>query len=108
MICRTCHANSGRIKVIDGKDYCSSCSLISETGGSKIDGSITRNSFRVRQQQQEYKADLTPPHIYDKASKKLKVNSDFVKLFPEQSTKTFTNDEFKQIGINKLKGIDKA
>lgn len=103
MICRTCKANSGRIKVVDGKDYCGNCSVISETGGSKIDGSITRNSFRVRQQQQEYKADLTPPHVYDKASKKLKVNKDFVKLFPEQSTKTFSSEEFKSAGITKLK-----
>jgi hypothetical protein len=108
MICQTCYTPAGRIKVIDGKDHCRNCSSISETGGSKIDGSITRNSFRVRQQQQEYKADLTPPHVYDKASKKLKVNKDFVKLFPEQSTKTFSNEEFKQVGINKLKGIDKV
>ncbi len=77
---------------------------MTETGGAKIDGSITRNSSRIREQQQAYKSDLTPPHIWDKASKRLKVNKEFVKLFPEQATKTFTNAELKDVGITKLKG----
>lgn|SRR3990167_8494346 len=103
MRCRTCGNNSHRILVIDGTDVCSNCGL-QETGGAKVDGSITRNSSRIREQQQAYKSDLTPPHVYDKASRKLKVNTDFVKLFPEQATKTFTNAELKDVGITKLKG----
>lgn len=103
MVCRTCDTNSSRIRVVDGVDVCTNCGLV-ETAGSKIDGSMTRNSFRVREQQQQYKADLTPPHVYDKASKKLVANKEFVKLFPEQAQKTFTTKEFKDIGITKLKG----
>lgn len=104
MICRTCNTKSSRIKVIDGADYCNNCANLTETGGLHIDGSITRNSFRVREQQQAYKSDLTPPHVWNKNSRKLDVNKDFVKLFPEQAQKTFTNDELKSVGITKLKG----
>lgn len=104
MICRTCQSNTNRIRVIDGQDRCGNCSSMHETGGSKVDGSITRNSFRIREQQQSYKSDLTPPHVYDKASKKLKVNTEFVKLFPDQASKTFTSKELKDVGVTKLKG----
>lgn len=77
---------------------------MTETGGSHIDGSITRNSFRVRDQQRQYQSDLTQPWVYNKASRKGVVNPDFVKLFPEQASKTFTNTELKSAGITKLKG----
>lgn len=104
MICRNCNTKTNRIKVIDGKDYCGNCANLTETGGSKVDGSITRNSFRIREQQQQYKSDLTPPHVWNKNSRKLDVNEDFVKLFPEQAQKTFTDKELKSVGITKLKG----
>lgn len=103
MMCRTCSTNSSRIKVIHGTDVCTNCGLV-ETGGSKIDGSVTRNSFRVREQQQQHKADMTPIWTYDKHSKKVKANTEFIKQFPEQAQKTFTSSELKDVGITKLKG----
>lgn len=103
MLCRTCKTNSSRIVVISGIDTCTNCGLI-ETAGSKVDGSVTRNSFRVREQQQQYKADLTPAWSYDKHSKKVKPNTEFIKQFPDQAEKTFTNKELKDVGITKLKG----
>lgn len=103
MICRNCKTNSNRIKVIDGKDYCSNCAELTATGGSHIDGSITRNSFRIREQQKQYQADLTPAWVYDKHSKKVKANKDFVQMFPEQASKTYTDKELKDVGVTKIK-----
>jgi uncharacterized HAD superfamily protein len=77
---------------------------MTETGGSRIDGSITRNSFRVRDQQRNYSSDLTTPYVYDRHKRRGVVNQEFVKLFPEQASKTFTNTELKSAGITKLKG----
>ncbi len=103
MKCRTCNFNSGRIKVIDGIDVCTNCGLV-ETGGSKVDGSITRNSLRIREQQKQYESDLTPPYTYSKAQRKAVPNDKFIQLFPEQASKTFTSSELKSVGITKLKG----
>lgn len=77
---------------------------MNETGGSKVDGSITRNSSRIREQQKQFQSDLIPPYTWDKASKKAKPNSEFIKLFPNQAEKTFTSSELKSVGVTKLKG----
>lgn len=103
MICRTCNTNSHRILVINGIDTCTNCGLV-ETAGSKVDGSITRNSSRIREQQQAYKSDLTPPWEYSKSQRKAIPSKEFIKLFPEQASKTFTTSELKSVGITKLEG----
>lgn len=103
MICQTCSFNSSRIKVIDGVDVCINCGL-QETGGVKVDGSITRNSFRVREQQKQFEGDMTPPYMYDKTKRKPVPNEKFIKLFPGQAEKTFTSQELKSVGVTKLKG----
>lgn len=104
MICRNCsnlHAN--RIKVVNGMDICPACGLV-ETGGSKIDGSVTRNSFRIREQQKQYASDLEPPYTWDKAKHKAVPNSNFIRNFPQQAEKTFTQAELKSVGVTKLEG----
>ncbi len=104
MICRNCNHNATRIKVVQGVDQCAYCTDMNETGGSKVDGSITRNSFRIREQQKQYASDLTPPYSYDKASRRVKANKDFITRFPEKVSDTFTGKELKDIGVTKLKG----
>lgn len=103
VLCRTCGGSASRIKVIDGVDICTNCGLV-ETGGSKIDGSITRNSFRIREQQKQYASDLEPPYTWDKAKHKAVPNSNFIRNFPKQAEKTFTLVELKSVGVTKLKG----
>ena len=102
MLCKTCNTKSNRIKVINGQDYCGYCSSISETGGAKIDGSITRNSFRIREQQRAMSSDMEPPHIYDKASRKPIANPNFIRNFPNEAKKTFTKEELKKANAEKL------
>lgn len=103
MLCQTCMNDSSRIRVVDGKETCTNCGLV-ETGGSKIDGSITRNSFRIRQQQKQHQADLTPPWVYNKSKRRGTANPEFIKMFPNQAEKTFTQKELREVGITKLKG----
>lgn len=103
MICQTCSFNSSRIKVINGIDVCTNCGL-QETGGSKVDGSITRNSFRIREQQKQFEGDMTPPYMYDKSRRKAVPNDKFIRLFPKQAEKTFTKAELKSVGVTRLKG----
>ncbi len=102
--CRNCEAKASRIKVINGIDQCGNCSSMTETGGSKIDGSITRNSARIRVQQKQFEGDMQPPYVYDKAKRRGVPNKNFIKNFPDQAQKTFTTDEFKSVGVTKLKG----
>ena len=103
MNCRTCKTNSSRIKVVDGIDNCINCGL-QETGGAKSDGLITRNSFRIREQQKQYESDMTPAFVYDKHSKKVTANKDYIQRFPDQASRTFTSKEMNDVGITKLKG----
>lgn len=104
MRCRTCDYQSTRIKVINGKDYCGNCTTMTETGGSKIDGSITRNSARIRQQQKQYEADLQPPYEWSKSQRKAIPSKQFIQNFPDQVSKTFTTKELESVGVTKLKG----
>lgn len=104
MKCRNCNRSGSRIVVVDGEDNCTRCSGIGETGGTKVDGLITRGATRIREQQRAYEKDFTPPHVYDKAKKKVVPNTAFIQAFPTQASKTFTSDEMKSVGVTKLTG----
>lgn len=104
MLCRSCSHNSRRIMVVNGIDRCPNCALMTDTGGASVDGSITRNSHRVRIQQREMAEDMQPAYVYDKTTRKVVPNKQFIQSFPNEVNKTFTNDELKSVGITKLKG----
>ena len=96
MICANCLFPAGRIKVIEGQEFCPNCYPISESGGHKIDGILTRNSFRARSQQEQHKGDFLQPHAYDKNAHSLKPSEDFIKMYPNQAHQYFTDAEVKQ------------
>jgi hypothetical protein len=77
---------------------------MSVTGGAKVDGSITRNSFRVREQQKQMQEDMQPAYVYDKTTRKVVPNKQFIQSFPNEVDKTFTTNELKSVGVTKLKG----
>ena len=79
MICSNCQKESSRHKYLDGNWYCHKCLDLSEAGGMKIDGSLTR--MRVRDQSLKYEGDFVTPHIWDKATKRLIVNESYVKMY---------------------------
>jgi hypothetical protein len=107
MICQGCHRNSNHIKsyFVDGilLELCSSCGHFSEAGGTKTDGLLTRNSFRVRKQSLEYEGDMLLPHKYDKISRKVVPNDDFLKKYPDKAGEYFKQRELDKAGYSKLK-----
>lgn len=102
MRCDNCHSLTSRIKVIGGQEYCTNCYPMSESGGTKIDGLITRNSFRIRTEQENHKADFIQPHAYDKNTRSLEPSADFIKRYPQHAHNYFTAQELKQAGYPKL------
>jgi len=45
---------------------------------------------------------MIPPYVFDKATKQVKVNDDFVELYPNQAAETFTKAELKEAGHTNL------
>lgn len=68
----------------------------------KIDNLFTRTSERVRRQQEKYASDFVQPHIYDKHSRKLKINPDFIKLYPQSVYLYANREQLKKEGYEKL------
>lgn len=102
MKCGTCHAETARIKIYAGHEYCSQCSDMSEAGGSLTDGILTRNSLRVRTESVKYEGDFLTSHKYDKAQKRVIPNEEFIVLHPDQATNYYTDEEMGQNNLRKL------
>lgn len=81
---------------------CASCWGLSEAGGFKTDGVTTRNSFRIREQQRRYEADIITPHIYDKTTKRMIPNPDFVNIHTDKLGNFFKQTELEQAGYTKI------
>lgn len=103
MRCNTCKHESARIKVDShGRESCPNCSSFSEAGGVSTSGALTRNAFRVRRQRDSNEGDFVQPHSYDKASKRVTVNPEFVKKYPDQAATYFNGEEMTKAGYSKL------
>lgn len=102
MICSTCHSEANRIIVLsDDTEGCPNCLDIKETGGPKIDGILTRNSFRVREESVMYEKDFILPHTWDKMAKKYVPNRDFVERYGVMAHKHYTPEELNKVGYTK-------
>lgn len=103
MVCLNCGNETNRImQAEDGSEICPNCSGLTQSGGAKIDGIITRNSWRIRRNQSRFEGDQVQPHIWDKTKRRLVVNPDFVKLYPKQVKNFFNDDEMTKDGYSKL------
>lgn len=108
MICQSCMKKSNHIILaqgINGKYYevCPFCAGFSEAGGTKSDGLLVRNSFRIRRNAVMNEGDTLPPHVYDKQLRKIRPREDFIKRFPERINDTYTQKELDDAGLSKLK-----
>ncbi len=101
MRCPNCGQPTSRLIADKRGTACANCRGLSETGGPKTSNILTRNSERVRAQQQQYEGDMITPHIFDKATGQVIPNPDFVDRFPDQLPTYFTPDELKQAGYSK-------
>jgi len=103
MICANCGSNSSHIKAdAAGNERCHVCGGFTESGGPMIDGILTRSAFRIRSENLKFEGDLLPPHVYNKTRKKLDINPDFLKKYPEQAHQYYDPAEIKQMGYDKL------
>lgn len=102
MTCATCNTTTSYIRCFNGKEVCNNCGGFSEASGHKVDGALTRNSHRVRRQQAKYEGDFVQPHAYNKTTRKVDVNPDFVSLYPDKVHNYFQESEVKKAGYTKL------
>lgn len=102
MICGTCGNQTSHIKLKQGRESCPNCGGFKETGGTKVDNILTRNSFRVRTESVKHEEDFIQPHSFSKGESKVKINDDFVKKYPDQAGEYFSDQELTKAGYNKL------
>lgn len=101
MICGNCHRASNYVKLYsNGEERCHNCGNFSEASGAKTDGILTRQ--RNSQQAWKHEGDTLLPHKYDKTSKQLIPNPEFVKQFPDRVSDYFDESEITKAGMPKL------
>jgi hypothetical protein len=108
MICPRCNNPTSRLIIKRGVTACADCRGLSETGGARVSGILTRNSERVRAQQHTYEGDTITPHVYDRVLGRLVPNEAFMERFPEQIGTYFTAAELKKAGYSKPDAIFEA
>jgi len=103
MKCNTCKSEVSFIKrYADGTEICENCGGYSRASGARTNSILTRHSTRIRSDQAKHESDMTVPHTYDKASRKVKPNPDFLKQYPDKAREYFNNQELKKAGYGNL------
>ena len=100
MKCPNCHKDTSRVWGGMVGWECDQCCTIYKKR-VKIDGILTRNSPRIKQEREKYAKDLIQPEVYDKSSKKLKINPDFAKYYPDKVKNFFTPEQIRKQGFSK-------
>ncbi len=108
MTCPTCREPTNRLIFDAAGTACANCRGLSEAGGVRISGLLTRSSDRVREQQRRFEGDTITAHIYDFASKKMIPNPDFIKRYPDRLDNFFKQPELEQAGYTKVDSFYKA
>ncbi len=103
MTCPHCKKPAARLLIFEsGTKACATCLGMSQNGGAKVSGILTRNSDRVRAQQQTNEADLLLPHSHDKLTGKIVPNEDFIARYPDKVATYFTQTELEAAGFSKV------
>lgn len=107
MICPNCQSVTSRIIMRSGQKACAKCWGLSEAAGARIDGTLTRSSSRIRDQQRTHEGDIIMPHVFDPVTKQLKPNEDFIKQHPDKIATNYTPEELKKAGHSKVDQVFK-
>lgn len=102
MTCPRCHQETSRLIIDRHGPACAHCRGLSENGGTRIDGALSRSSDRVRAQQQTNEGDMILPHAFDKLTNKVVPNEAFIKRYPEQLDAYFSQHELEGAGYKKI------
>lgn len=105
MICPTCTQPTTRLIIDSRGKACANCRGLSENAGTRLSGVLTRNSDRVRAQQQQHEGDTILPHKFDKTTQSHVPNPDFVDRYAEQLPTYFTREEMQKAGYSKADKI---
>lgn len=66
------------------------------------EGYLTRNAQRTWKQQDKHAVDFIQPYAYDKIKRKMGLNPDFVKHYPDKLNEYITPEEVEREGMPKL------
>lgn len=105
MICLNCNKTAHHVYSSEYGEQCENCSNMPTVSKNKTDGILTRNSWRVRRQQSRHEGDIVLPHVYDKTTKRQRVNPDFVKLYPQRVKDYFSPEQLTKDGFGKMPNL---
>lgn len=66
------------------------------------DGYKTRHSDRIAYEQRHHSADFVEPHVWDKSKRRMVINPDFVKLYPDKMRYYENEEGVSKQGYSKL------
>ena len=105
--CDECRkTGAGTYRLIGGQWLCRDCGNFTPT--PLKDGFLTRNSPRLQVQREKHAADFVQPHTYDRVSRKVIPNPDFIKLYPQQVDEVYSKEEIQSEGLSKLVQYNKG
>lgn len=102
MICANCGANTTHVKITLAGEVCPKCGGFAEASGARTDNAAGSSSFRIRQQQHANEGDMLPAHFYNKETRRIQPNPEFIKRFPDTAKYHYSPDELRKAGMPKM------
>jgi len=100
--CPKCNKRSALFHGTFGVVFCKQCQDNAKIYHKGKPLNLTEGSERIRKQREEYHDDFLQPHAYNKSSRKLEINREFVNKYPDKAHLYYSPDEMKQAGLPKL------
>jgi hypothetical protein len=98
VLCPKCKKSEATLDKMYGVMPCEDCKARSE---GYTDRKRTQHTPEyIKRQQEKYHDDFVQPHIVENG--KVKVNPEFVKLYPDKAHMYYTHEEMKRAGMPKL------
>lgn len=99
ILCPKCGKVPAVIHSIFGVVWCTDCQAKAENYHHGKPLNLTESSDRIKKQREQMHDDLLQPHTYNKNSKKMEVNPEFVRVYPDRAGLYYTEQEMKQAGM---------
>src|SRR3990167_3166081 len=97
--CPSC-SNFARIHPQYGVIACEECASKPSRKGTPIN--LTEGSERIKNQREQFHDDYLQPHVYNKSSRRLQINEEFLNKYPDKAHLYYTPEEMKGAGFPKL------
>ena len=100
--CPRCGIKPAEVHPQYGVIWCRDCRAKVETYSKGKPRNLTEGSERIKKQREKHHDDLIQPHTYNKTSKKLEINPEFVDKYPDKVHNFFSPEEIKRAGYSRL------